>query len=201
MPEILLAEEGRLRLLPLLQRLLTQMPKRRQRQLPRRKQLRSPKQNLMLLLYYHHLSRNNIQKEKGKEEKESRSAEVPVLVRRRRFLVTSISSRSLARRGKIVNIATVKRLLMLARAVDPAKGVVKRQEDSLQQTRPRRSTNHAGTGLRGSVDMVTSATNDAMPICSTRPRTLDRHRQKRLLHFYMMTVMWMNLPSRLHPTW
>ena len=100
MPEILLAEVGRLRLLLLLQLLLMQMPKRKQRPMQRRRPLQSPKRNLMLLLYYHHLNQNNMPKEKGKEEKESQRAEVPVLVTRRRYHVTSISLRSLAGKGK-----------------------------------------------------------------------------------------------------
>ena len=103
MPEILLAEVGRLRLLLLLQLLLMQMPRRKQRPTQRRRPLQSPKRNLMLLLYYHHLNQNNMPKEKGKEEKESQRAEVPVLVTIRRYHVTSISLRSLAGKERTVN--------------------------------------------------------------------------------------------------
>ena len=194
-------EANRLRLLLQLRHLLTLMLKPRQKQLLRRKQLRNPKQNLKLLLYYHHLSRNNIQKGKGEEERGSQRAEVPALAKRRRSLVTSTSSRNLARREKIVNIATIKRPSVLARAVDQAKGVVRLREDNLQRTRSRRLTSHAGTGQRGSVDMVINATNDMTRICSTQHLTLSRRHQKRPLHFYVMTVMWMNRPSRSHPTW
>jgi hypothetical protein len=160
--------------------------------MPRRRLLQSPKRNLMLLLYYHHLSRNNLPKGKGKEEKESRGAEAPVLVRRRRFLVTSTSSRSLARKEKIVIIATINRPLMPARVVDQAKEVVRRQEDSLQLTRPRRSMNHVGTGQRENVDEVKSATSDMLLTCSTQHQTLSLHHQKQPLHFFMTTAMWMN---------
>ena len=66
-----------------------------------------------------------------------------------------------------------------------AKEVVRRLEDSLQLTRPRRSTNHAGTGQRASVDTVTSATSDMMLTCSTQHQTLNLHdHQKRPLHFF-----------------
>ena len=67
---------------------------------------------------------------------------------------------------------------MPVRVVDQAKEVVRRQEDSLQLTKPRRLTNHAGTGLRGNVDMVTSATSGMTLIYSIQPRTLSHHRQK-----------------------
>ena len=192
MPEILLAEVGRLRLLLLLQLLLMQTPKRKQRLMQRRSLLQSPKRSLMPLLYYHHLNQSNMPKEKGKEEKGSRRAEVPVLVTRRRYHVTSISSRSLAEKERTVNTVMTKRHLMLARVVDMLKEAVKHQEDNLQQTRPRRSTSHAGTGQRANVDMATSATSDMMLTCSTLHQTPSLHHRKQPLHFSTTTVMWMS---------
>ena len=130
-------------------------------------------------------------KGKGKEEKESRRAEVPVLARRR-FLVTSTSSRNLARKGRIVSTVTIRRPLMPARMVGMVKEVERHREDSLQPTRPRRSTNHAGTGQRANVVMATSATSDMMLTCSTQHQTLNLHHQKQPLHFFTTTAMWMN---------
>jgi hypothetical protein len=131
-------------------------------------------------------------KEKGKEEKGSQRAEVPVLVTRRRYHVTSISSRSLAEKERTVNTVMTKRHLMLARVVDMVKEAVKHQEDNLQQTRPRRSTSHAGTGQRANVDMATSATSDMMLTCSTLHQTPSLHHRKQPLHFSTTTVMWMS---------
>ena len=199
MPEILLAEVGRLRLLLLLQLLLMQTPKRKQRPTQRRRLLQSPKRNLTRLLYYHHLNQSNMPKEKGKEEKESQRAEVPVLVTRRRYHATSISSRSLAEKERTVNTVTTKRHLMLARVVGMVKGVVKHQEDNLQQTRPRRSTSHAGTGRRANVDMVTSATSGMMLTCSILHQIPSLHHRKQPLHFSTTTVMWMSHLSWLLP--
>ena len=195
MPEILLAEVGRLRLLLLLQLLLMQTPKRKQRPMQRRSLLQSPKRSLMPLLYYPHLNQSNMPKEKGKEEKGSQRAEVPVLVTRRRYHVTSISSRSLAEKERTVNTVMTKRHLMLARVVDMVKEAVKHQEDNLQQTRPRRSTSHAGTGQRANVDMATSATSDMMLTCSTLHQTPSLHHRKQPRHFSTTTVMWMSHPS------
>ena len=192
MPEILLAEVGRLRPLLLLQLLLMQTPKQKQRPMQRRSLLQSPKRSLMPLLYYHHLNQSNMPKEKGKEEKGSQRAEVPALVTRRRYHVTSISSRSLAEKERTVNTVMTKRHLMLARVVDMVKEAVKHQEDNLQQTRPRRSTSHAGTGQRANVDMATSATSDMMLICSTLHQTPSLHHRKQPLHFSTTTVMWMS---------
>ena len=131
-------------------------------------------------------------KEKDKEEKESQRAEVPVLVTRRRYHATSISSRNLAEKERTVNTVTTKRHLMLARVVGMVKGVVKHQEHNLQQTRPRRSTSHAGTGRRANVDMVTSATSGMMLTCSILHQIPSLHHRKQPLHFSTTTVMWMS---------
>ena len=158
----------------------------------------SPKQSLMLLLYYHHLNRSNMPKEKGKEEKENQRAEVPVLATKRRYHVTSTSSRNLAGKERTVSTAMIKRCLTPARAVDMVKGAARRPEDNPQLTRPRRSTSHVGTGQKANVDMVTSVTNDMMLICSTLHQTQNLHRpQKRPLHFSTTTATWMSHLSRL----
>jgi hypothetical protein len=67
-----------------------------------------------------------------------------------------------------------------------AKVVERHQEDNLQLTRPRRSMNLAGTGLRGNADMVTSATSDMMHIFLILLQTQSHHLQRQPLHFYMM---------------
>ena len=192
MPEILLAGVGRPHLLLLHQLLLMQMPKRKQRPMQRRRLLQSPRRKLMLLLYYHHLSQSNMPKEKGREEKENQRAEVPVLVTRRRYHVTSISLRSLAGKERTVNTVMIKRHLMPAGAVDMVKAVVKHQEDNLLPIRPRRSTNHVGTGQRANVDMVTSATSGMMPTCSTLHQIPNLHHRKQPLHSFTTTAMWMS---------
>ena len=128
-------------------------------------------------------------KGKGKEEKESQRAEVPVLATRRRYHVTSISSRNLAGKGRTVSTAMIKRCLTPARAADMVKGAARRPEDNPQLTRPRRSTSHVGTGQKANVDMVTSVTNDMTLICLTLRQTQNLHRpQKRPLHFSTTTA-------------
>ena len=156
------------------------------------KAFQSPKRNLTRLLYYHHLNQSNMPKEKGKEEKESQRVEVPVLVTRRRYHATSISSRSLAEKGRTVNTVMIKRHLMLARVVGMVKEVVKHQEDNLQPTRPRRSTSHAGTGQKANVGMVTSATSGMTLTYSTLHQIPNLHHRKQPLHFSTTTVMWMS---------
>ena len=200
MPEISPAAVGRPHLLLLLQLLLMQTPKRKRRPMQRKRPLRSPKQSLMLLLYYHHLNRSNMPKEKGKEENENQRAEVPVLATKRRYHVTSTSSRNLAGKERTVSTAMIKRCLTPARAVDMVKGAARRPEDNPQLTRPRRSTSHVGTGQKANVDMVTSVTNDMTLICSTLHQTQNLHRpQKRPLHFSTTTATWMSHLSRLLP--
>ena len=142
----------------------------------------------MPLLYYHHLNQSNMPKEKGKEERGSQRAEVPVLVTRRRYHAISISSRSLAGKERTANTVTTKRPLTLARVVDMVKEVVKHQEDNLQQTRPRRSTSHAGTGRRANVDMATSATSGMMLTCSTLHQIPSLHHRRQPLHFSTTTA-------------
>ena len=96
------------------------------------------------------------------------------------------------RKGKDCEYSHDQKTLMLARVVGMVKEVVKHQEDNLQQTRPRRSTSHAGTGQRANVDMATSATSGMMLTCSTLHQIPSLHHRKQPLHFSTTTVMWMS---------
>ena len=132
---------------------------------------------------------NNTPKVKGKGRTvESRRLEVRAHETRRRSHAISTLSRSLARKGRIVNTVMTRKHLMLARLADREREAGRRQGANLQPTRSRRLMNHAGIGQKGSVDMVTSATNGMIHTCSIRHPTLSQLHPMRLLHFYMMIV-------------
>ena len=94
-----------LQLLPQIQLLLHRMPiqKRSLKLLPRRRQHPRRRPRPMQLPFYHHLNRNNMQKEKGKvkgKERIEQTAEVPALDPRRRSHAISIFIKKSCRKGK-----------------------------------------------------------------------------------------------------
>ena len=153
---------------------------RRHRLHPRRRpnRRRSLRQNrrLMLVLSYHLHSLNNMPKGKGNVENQEQ--EVLAQKTRRRYHVISISLRNHVRMEKIALTVMIRRFLTPTR-LGKAKVVERLQEVLHRQTRQRRLTSHVGIGEKGTVVMVTNATNDMIHICSRRHPMLMRNRLRR----------------------
>ena len=152
--------------------LIPKLPHQPQRETQKLSPIQRQKQHRNL--FFHHHSRSNMQRAKGR--KVSRVLDRLVRTTNPKFLAISTSLRNHVQRVKIAHTAMIRRSLTSIRRREKAKGAANLDLNH-PQTRRRKLMSHVGLGRKGIAISVKTATEDMMNICSTlRPQRAQQHR-------------------------